>query len=188
VLQPFQLLLLSWSGRGEAPQLTGAERARHDPALPRECLLAAFYLNELLIRLTTRHDPLPQLFDHYHGTLAHLRAGAPLEPALRIFEKRLLEVLGYGLDLAAEAHSGKRIEPQGYYHFRAGQGLVPAAAGRAGALAGRSLLSLARESLSGARALGDARRVLQAALGECLEGRPLATRAVAKSMARKAAR
>ena len=27
VLQPFQLLLLSWSGRGEAPQLTGAERA-----------------------------------------------------------------------------------------------------------------------------------------------------------------
>src|SRR5262249_61762400 len=25
VLQPFQLLLLSWSGRGEAAQLTGAE-------------------------------------------------------------------------------------------------------------------------------------------------------------------
>src|SRR5882762_4733968 len=103
VLQPFQLLLLSWSGRGEAPQLTGAERAQHDPALPRECLLAAFYLNELLIRLTTRHDPLPELFDHYHGTLTELRAGAPLEPALRIFEQRLLEVLGYGLDLAAEA-------------------------------------------------------------------------------------
>ena len=26
-LQPFQLLLLSWSGRGEAPMLTGAETA-----------------------------------------------------------------------------------------------------------------------------------------------------------------
>ncbi len=188
VLQPFQLLLLSWSGRGEAPQLTGAERAQHDPGLPPECLLAAFYLNELLIRLTTRHDPLPELFDHYHGTLAELRAGAPLEPALRVFEKRLLEVLGYGLDLATEAHTGKRIEPQGYYHFRARQGLVPAAAESAGALAGRSLLSLARERLSSARALEDARRVLQAALGACLEGRPLATRAVAKSMARKAAR
>ncbi|HEY0767672.1 MAG TPA: DNA repair protein RecO [Steroidobacteraceae bacterium] len=188
VLQPFQLLLLSWSGRGEAPQLTGAERAQHCPALPRECLLAAFYLNELLIRLTTRHDPLPELFDHYHGTLTSLRAGAPLEPTLRIFEKRLLEVLGYGLDLAAEAHTGKRIEARGYYHFRARQGLVPATAGSAGALVGRSLLSLARESLSSARALEDARRVLQAALGACLEGRPLATRAVAKSMVRKAAR
>src|SRR5204863_2208 len=128
VLQPFQLLLLSWSGRGEAPQLTAAERARHDPALPPECLLAAFYLNELLIRLTTRHDPLPLLFDHYHGALTLLRAGAPLEPALRLFEKRLLEVLGYGLDLATEAHSGKRIEPEGYYHFRAGLGLVRASA------------------------------------------------------------
>ena len=31
VLQPFQLLLLSWSGRGEAPQLTGAERAAAPP-------------------------------------------------------------------------------------------------------------------------------------------------------------
>src|SRR6266404_4712996 len=90
----------------------------------------------------------------------------------------------------ASARQARRRGPQppGGYHFRAGQGLVPAAADRAGALAGRSLLSLARESLSSARALGDARRVLQAALGECLEGRPLATRAVAKSIARKAAR
>src|ERR1700746_1461079 len=52
VLQPFQLLLLSWSGLGEAPQLTGAERAAAAAALPQACLLAGFYLNELLLRLT----------------------------------------------------------------------------------------------------------------------------------------
>jgi DNA repair protein RecO (recombination protein O) len=187
VLQPFQLLLLSWSGRGEAPLLTGAERAAPGAPLPGGCLLAAFYLNELLLRLTTRHDPLPELFDHYHGTLESLRAGAPLQPCLRVFEKRLLQLLGYGLDLASEAHSGKRIEPDGYYHFRPGAGLVPARARERGALAGRSLLSLERESLSGTRELEDARRVLQSALEACLEGRPLATRAVAKSMVRKAA-
>jgi DNA repair protein RecO (recombination protein O) len=187
VLQPFQLLLLSWSGRGEAPSLTAAERARHDAPLPGGCVLAAFYLNELLLRLTTRHDPLPELFDQYHGTLERLRAGAALEPSLRMFEKRLLRLVGYGLDLFTEAHSGKRVEAGGYYHFRPGEGLVPAAADSAGALAGGSLLSLERETLSGARELEDARRLLQAALGACLEGRPLATRAVAKSMARKAA-
>ena len=187
VLQPFQPLLLSWSGRGEAPQLTGAERAQACPPLPSGCLLAAFYLNELLLRLTTCHDPQPELYDQYHGTLEALRAGAPLEPRLRIFEKRLLEVLGYGLDLSAEAHTGKRIEARGYYHFRDKQGLLPAAADAGGALAGSSLLSLARESLSGARELEDARRLLHAALGDCLEGRPLATRAVAKSMVRNAA-
>ena len=35
VLQPFQPLLLSWSGRGEAASLTGAERAGARRAAPR---------------------------------------------------------------------------------------------------------------------------------------------------------
>src|SRR5215472_16060438 len=73
VLQPFQLLLLSWSGRGEAAQLTGAESADHAPTMPAGLLMASFYLNELLMKLTTRHDPLPALFDDYHATLAGLR-------------------------------------------------------------------------------------------------------------------
>jgi DNA repair protein RecO (recombination protein O) len=114
-----------------------------------------------------------------------LRSGAPLEPCLRVFEKRLLEVLGYGLDLATEARSGLPLEPDAHYDFRPGIGLVPAR-GSARALCGHSLLSLARESLQGERELEDARRILQAALGACLEGRPLATRLVARAMKRGA--
>ncbi len=186
VLQPFQLLLLSWSGRGEAPQLTGAERAAPAVALPPDRLLAAFYLNELLLKLTTRHDALPELFDHYHGVLGQLRDGAALEPSLRVFEKRLLEVLGYGLDLASEARSGLPLEPDAYYEFHPGVGLLPARAAAVRALCGHSLLSLARESLRSERELADARQVLQAALGACLEGRPLATRLVARAMKRGA--
>jgi DNA repair protein RecO (recombination protein O) len=188
VLQPFRPLLFSWSGRGEAPQLTNAERADNCAALPPGCVMAAYYLNELLLKLTARHDPQPDLFDHYHTTLAAIRSRAPLEPALRVFEKRLLEVLGYGLELASEAGSGAPLEPGGYYHFRPSEGLVRAGAHHAGALAGGSLIGLREENLSGARALEDARRLLQAALAACLEGRPLATRAVARSMVRKAAR
>ena len=187
VLQPFWPLLLSWSGRGEAPQLTHAERADNSAALPPASVMAAFYLNELLLKLTTRHDPLPALFDHYHATLGRLRAGAPLEPALRVFEKRLLELVGFGLELETEAVSGVPLAAEGYYRFRASQGLVRAAAHDAGALAGASLIGLREERFGGARALEDARRLLQAALAACLEGRPLATRAVARSMVRKAA-
>jgi len=187
VLQPFQPLLFSWAGRGEAPQLTHAECADPCGPLPPECVMAAFYLNELLLKLTTCHDPLPDLFDHYHATLAALRARAPLEAALRVFEKRLLEELGYGLELASEADSGAPLEAAGYYQFRPAQGLVRASAQQAGALAGGSLIELREERLRGVRALEDARRVLQAALAACLEGRPLATRAVARSMVRKAA-
>ena len=187
VLQPFQPLLLSFSGRGEAAQLTGAERAEHCAALPADCLLAAFYLNELLLKLTTRHDPLPALFDHYHGTLERLRTGAALEPVLRVFEKRLLELLGYGLDLATEALSGRPIHPQQFYHFRPSAGLVAAGGAKSGALRGDSLLALAAEQPAGERALEDARHLLKAALAACLEGRPLATRAVAKAMLRRGA-
>ena len=187
ILQPFQMLLFSWTGRGEAAQLTGAESAEASPPLPPACLMAAFYLNELLMKLTTRHDPLPLLFDTYHEALEGLRRGAPLEPQLRVFEKRLLEALGYGLDLGAEAHTGKRIEPGEYYHFRPEQGLVVTVADAAGALAGSSLIELANERLTGARELEDAKRLLQAALAQCLEGRPLATRTVARAVARREA-
>jgi DNA repair protein RecO (recombination protein O) len=185
VLQPFQLLLLSWSGRGEAAQLTAAESAEHDPPLPSSCLMASFYLNELLMKLTTRHDPLPELFDDYRATVEGLRRGGLLEPALRIFEKRLLDALGYGLDLSMEAQSGKPIQAHEYYHFRPAQGLFPTVAEAAGAVAGRSLLRLESEQLASGRELDDARRVLQAALALCLEGRELTTRTVAKSIARR---
>ena len=165
ILQPFQMLLLSWTSRGEAAQLTGAESAQAAPPVPPSCLMAAFYLNELLLKLTTRHDPLPVLFDTYHATLDRLRHGAALEPELRVFEKRLLEAVGYGLDLGSEAQTGKRIEPHEYYHFRPEQGLVA--------------------TIADARELEDSKRLLQAALAQCLEGRPLATRGVAKSVARR---
>jgi len=187
ILQPFQMLLLSWTGRGEAAQLTSAESAQASPPMPPSCLMAAFYLNELLMKLTTRHDPLPVLFDTYHTALEGLRQGAPLEPQLRVFEKRLLEALGYGLDLGAEARTGKRIEPGEYYHFRPEQGLVATVAEAAGALAGQSLIGLANEHLAGERELNDAKRLLQAALAQCLDGRSLATRAVARAVARREA-
>ncbi len=185
ILQPFQLLLMSWSGRGEAAQLTGAETAGPADALPACCLMASFYLNELVMKLTTRHDPLPSVFDDYHATLEALRRGGALEPALRIFEKRLLDSVGYGLDLASEAHGGRPIDPGEYYHFRPAQGLVPTVAEAAGALSGRSLISLSRERLESERDLEDSRRLLQAALAQCLEGRPLNTREVARAVVRR---
>ncbi len=180
-LQPFQLLLLSFSGRGEAAQLTGAESASHEAPLPAGALLAAFYLNELLLKLTLRHDPLPEVFDHYQQALNALRSGAALQPTLRIFEKRLLQALGYGIELS-KAQSGQPVEPQDFYQFRPAQGLFPALAGTAGAICGRSLLGLAQEHLEDEGTQDDARRLLQAALAHCLEGRELTTRAVARAL------
>ena len=106
ILRPFVPLLVSWAGRGEAPRLTGAEYAdAHDVTsqLVSRRLLSAWYLSDLVMQLTARHDPQPELFDHYEQAIAGLRGGAALERELRLFEKRMLEVLGYGLAELANA-------------------------------------------------------------------------------------
>lgn len=187
-LQPFQLLLLSFSGRGEAPQLTAAETSGEITSLPPACLMSGFYCNELLLKLTTRHDALPAVFDIYHGTLEALKRGAAIEPPLRIFEKRLLELLGYGLELDTDAQTGESIDPDAHYHFRLSHGMLRTTVDAPGAVTGRSVISLAQENLAGKRELEDARRLLTAVLKHVLEGRELTTRNVARSIARRESR
>jgi len=184
-LQPFRLLLLSWSGKGDAPMLAGAESSPDQGTMPPACLMSGFYLNELLLKLTHRHDPVMGVFDTYHATLEALKHGAPLEPSLRIFEKRLLDLLGYGVELDVDARTGARLEPDAYYHFRPTQGVLLADASASGALSGASLISLALEELDSPRTLEDSKKLLQAALTHVLEGRELNTRTVARSVARR---
>ena len=176
LLMPFRPLLVSWSGRGDAAQLTGAEPQGESAPLPPQQVMSGFYLNELIITLTTRHDPLPQLFDDYAEALRRLAREAP-EPALRVFEKRLLAILGYGLEFAVDEHM--------HYQFRLGQGLAEVREDAPGAYSGRCLLALQEENLRDAESLDVARRVLRQALDQCLEGRELRTRTVARSMARR---
>jgi DNA repair protein RecO (recombination protein O) len=177
LLMPFRPLLVSWTGRGDAAQLTGAEAHGEPLILPARQVLSGFYLNELIINLTTRHDPQPQLFDDYARALRRLCAETQPEPALRVFEKRLLESIGYGLELDVTTGS--------HYLYRPSQGLSEVREDAPGAYAGRCLLALREESLDDAQTLDVARRVLRQALDHCLEGRELRTRAVARSMTRR---
>jgi len=185
VLQPFGELLVSWTARGEAGQLTGAERVQSPAFLTGERLMSGFYVNELLIRLLPRHDPHPALYDAYALVVGRLH-DALAEPAraLRIFEKQLLEELGWGLDLAHDAASGAPLEARRAYCYRLDGGAEAIDGVAEGPLvfSGASLLSLAREELADVQSLADARRLLRAALDQCLEGRPLRTRAVMLAM------
>ena len=99
LLQPFQRLLFSWSGRGEACTLVAAEIDGVHTMLGKDRLMSGFYLNELLLKLMERWDPHPDVFFSYASCIEALCAGAGEEAALRRFEKRLLNDLGYGLQL-----------------------------------------------------------------------------------------
>ena len=102
LLQPFTPLLLSWTGVGELATLTTAEETALPIALPPNRGLAGLYVNELLVRLLPRLDPLPSLFVAYETLLAELATAPGEEPPLRRFEKRLLEELGYDRPIGAE--------------------------------------------------------------------------------------
>jgi DNA repair protein RecO (recombination protein O) len=178
LLQPFQRLLISWSGRGEAGTFVGVERDGDCTTLPPARVISGFYMNELLLKLLVRHDAHPQLFDDYSVTLRELANGATAARALRIFEKRLLESLGLWPDCERETMSGTPLQADHYYHFRPDRGVELAVAETPATYRGASLLSLAAEQLVDERSLRDARHMLRAALDACLEGRTLKSREV----------
>jgi DNA repair protein RecO (recombination protein O) len=186
ILQPFNRLLVSWSGRGEAGQLTGAEFDGAVANLPPQQLVNGYYLNELLLKLFARHDSHADVFALYDATISRLKTAEDPLPSLRIFEKRLLDAIGYGLALEHDAMSGERVDPEASYHYRLEQGPVRASgvAESPSVYSGSSLLSLAREELTDGASCADARRLLRAALDRCLEGRELRTRQVMLALRR----
>ena len=181
VLRPFQRMLVSWSGKGEACQLVTAEIDGSVTNLAPKRLMSGFYLNELLLKLTERCDPHPEIFASYGECVQALCDGDIEEPALRRFEKRLLNDLGYGLELSRTG-DGVPVEPQGYYRFALQSGPQLCVAEAPGAVYGQSLADLQAESFADARSLRDAKRVLRAAIDACLDGRSLKSREVALAL------
>lgn len=193
VLQPFSQLLVSWTGRGEAGQLTAAEFDGACSVLAPDRLVNGYYLNELLLKLFARHDSHPDVFALYADTIGLLKHSDDGVRPLRIFEKRLLQALGYGLALEYEAN-GEPIDPRATYHYRVEHGALRVAAHddlRSDGIAtgglifpGTSLLALAREDIDDPACNNDARRLLRAAIDRCLDGRELKTREVMLALRR----
>jgi DNA repair protein RecO (recombination protein O) len=177
VLRPFQRMLVSWSGKGEACQLVTAEYDGAITNLPKQRLMSGFYLNELLLKLTQRCDPHPEIFFSYASCVQALCEGEVEEPTLRRFEKRLLNDLGYGLELS-QTDEGAPVEPSGYYRFALESGPQRCVADAPGAVYGQSLADLQAETFGDARSLRDAKRLLRAAIDVCLDGRALKSREV----------
>ena len=178
LLQPFVPLLLSWRGRGELVTLTGVEPEGGALPLAGSAAIVGFYINELLLCFVHRHDPEPKLFDHYRATLGRVACEDDPQPALRIFEKRLLEAAGYALELDREAGSGAAIEPDGWYRYTTEVGperrMDDARPGVC--VSGSTLLALAREQITGRRTLREAKQLMRSIIDEHCGGRAFVSR------------
>ncbi len=189
-LEPFVPLLLSWRGRGELFTLSGTEARGSPVRAPGERLMSLFYINELILRLVSRLDPHPGLFDVYETALAAVASGAPEAPTLRIFERDLLSELGLGLCLEVTGDGGEPVDPAGRYEYVLEHGPRPVGADRQGrlVLSGATLMALAAGRIETPAAEAEARRLTHAALALYLGDRPLRTRAVLQSMRSRARR
>jgi DNA repair protein RecO (recombination protein O) len=181
-LQILRPLLLSWNLRGELGTLTGAETRGALEMLPGRQILCACYLNELLLRLLSRHDPHPGLYNAYEDALISLPVSE--EQTLRIFEKRLLQELGYGLLLDQEADTGNALAPEGLYEYQLERGPVRCDEVRDNGLLlrGASLLALYNDDLSDPQACREVKFLMRAALSRYLGATPLRTREVLRQL------
>jgi len=160
-LEPLQLLSLDLLLRGELATLVGAESGSVPVRLTGDAGLAGLYLNELVVRLTGRQDPLPALFDAYAQTLPRLAASDAVAWTLRRFERDLLQAIGYGLSLEVEADSDEPLQPDRWYRFHVEQGALPCAPGTPRAVPGSALLALAHDQLPDAAGLGALRGMMR---------------------------
>ncbi len=193
--QPFRPLLLSWSGRADLATLTDLDSTARAWPLTGKLLFSAYYLNELLMRLLQPLDPHPELFQHYVHALDRL-VGLPntgqrpevvsfgLQSCLRMFEKYLLQEIGYGLILDHDVHSGAPIAAEGRYQYVLEIGPVPGDNDNRDAISmsGSSLLGLARDDLSAPQCLQESKKLMRAALARYLGDKPLYTRALLRQL------
>lgn len=207
ILQAFQPLLVSCTGRGELYTLVAAEAGAPALGLAGKSMISGFYLNELLMRLLHRHDPHESLFHVYADTLAGLADMAPVtdsavadsgaiegtasdtmdlgrERILRHFETRMLQELGYGLLLDRDAHSGDAVREDGRYSYHPELGPVALEASESAGIpvSGRTLLALHEGCCDNAACLREAKHLMRAVLDHHLGDRPLKSRNLFASM------
>lgn len=167
-LQPLQYLRLDYQPRGELARLVQAEAMDVAPPLTGDRLMAAFYANELLLKLTPRNDPAQALFELYARLRQELPGTASLSWTLRRFERDLLDGLGVGLPWDATA-DGEPCEEGKRYRLDPELGPVMDARRGGDAVSGEALLALAADQRPPPQQLSELRRglrrVLEAHLG-----------------------
>ena len=166
MLEPFRELQLVWSGRGEMFTLNQAESGDDYWRLTGQRLYCGLYLNELLWRLLPRHDAHPEVYQLYQRTLSDLQIpDNRIAQTLRLFEKRLLVMLGFGLLLDVEADQTTAIDVDARYLYDPEHGARRSSQSQLGvSIPGASLLALHHEVFNQSGQLADARRLLRSVI------------------------
>ncbi|MGW8247014.1 MAG: DNA repair protein RecO [Acidiferrobacterales bacterium] len=188
-LRPFQEFSFSWSGKGEVATLTLAEEEGPIRSLNKEALYCGFYVNELVMRLLYRHDPHEQLYDYYRKCLEDLATSSNLESILRLFEKRMLLEIGYGLNLDTDIENGLPVEAGKQYSYLPNMGPSGNTSHTDGLdqcrISGKSLLAFKNETLDDPGVLAELKQLMRKLIDHQLNYKPLISRNIFVSGSRR---
>jgi DNA repair protein RecO (recombination protein O) len=166
-------LQLGWSGRSDLKLLTTIESRSLE--VTDSCLIAVFYLNELLMYLLPKQDPYTELFELYQLTLLQLDAES-LEPLLRNFEFNLLTSLGLMPELNISSPAGQPIVENSRYQIDPSAGLLPAEEHDNNAFSAEQLIAIQACDFSSTSTRLAAKRLMRTIIDFNLQGRALQSR------------
>ena len=180
MLQSFQPLIATWSGKVELKTLYSLDWAGGLLLLKGEALMCGFYLNELLLRLLPREDAHEALFVYYSATLKNLASEVDFAVTLRRFELKLLQELGYAIPLQVDS-SGAPVLAEQSYIYQAEHGALRTSGldnmGQHGVqLTGKTLLDMAFDDYSQAQTQQQSKQLMRYLLAHYLGDQPLHTR------------
>ena len=180
MLQSFQPLIATWSGKLELKTLHSLDWAGGLLLLKGEALMCGFYLNELLLRLLPREDPHEALFEYYSQTLKTLSTSPDLASTLRRFELKLLQELGYAIPLLMDENDGLVLEAQ-HYRYEAEHGAARLSGGanhkkNGVQLVGKTLIDMANGDYSNPQTQQQSKQLMRYLLTHYLGDKPLHTR------------
>lgn len=183
ILQPFLPLHIEARGKSQLKTITLAEPTGAPILLKEITLMSGWYMNELLMRLLPKEEAHARLYFIYRATLLALESDSMLEKALRIFERNLLESLGYALPLTHDVDSKRAIVFDHHYQLIPEHGFVITVQQEGkDVFIGEDLMAIAHDHYVNERVLASAKRLMRLAMRPLLGDKPLKTRELFKKM------
>ncbi|MDA1342388.1 MAG: DNA repair protein RecO [Proteobacteria bacterium] len=182
VLRPFVALSLSYLGKSDLRTLTDAEMLDQTKELPGLSLYCGFYINELVCNFLHKDDPHPVVFQDYQDCLKQLALGLHIEAALRMFELKLMDNIGYGVQLDYDLRHERPIVTNKQYMFTKDDGLIEDVNGQ---FSGSALLAMQQRQFDEPDVLSVAKLLMRAVIDSHLQGKQLKSRSVINNIVKR---
>jgi DNA repair protein RecO (recombination protein O) len=173
LFQPFNQLMVSWSGRHELKTLTSVDGCV--VPLDERLYLPLLYVNELIEAFLPKFESSPELFALYGQLLKQVDADN-IETQFREFERSAMTLLGYLPDLYVDANSGQPICSESYYLFQATSGFCTCQPNETNAIKGEKIIAWNEKHYADKTVGHIAKTVMRCVIDFNLQGKRLKSR------------